>query len=204
MTTPKENPLRLYHKEESGELWLGDCLELMRTMPDKCIDLVLTDPPYPDYYVEEYKYNPEPIKFLDKFKCRQLIFWTAKMDFLMDYTAIHIWDKKVGAGSWYERIFERNGGIEFKVYRDYLINSTVAASFTRDTFTGHPSQKPLNLIKKLIVEYTKEGDLVFDPFLGSGTTSRACKDLNRKFIGCEISEKYCEIAKKRLEQEVLF
>jgi site-specific DNA-methyltransferase (adenine-specific) len=52
--------------------------------------------------------------------------------------------------------------------------------------------------------YSKEGDFVLDPFLGSGTTARACKDLGRKWIGCEIEQKYCDIAVKRLAQEVLF
>jgi len=182
----------------------GDCLEVLKEFPDNSVDLVLTDPPYPDYYQEEYKYNEEPIKYLDKFKCKQLIFWTAKEDFILDYTAIHIWDKKVGAGSWYERIFERNGNKEYKVFRNYLINSTVAASFTRDVYTGHKSQKPIELIRKLIMEYSNEGDTVLDPFLGSGTTAVACKQLNRNYIGIELSEEYCSIAKKRLEQDVLF
>ena len=69
---------------------------------------------------------------------------------------------------------------------------------------NHPTVKPLFVIRKLLTLGTEEGDLVLDPFLGSGTTLRACKDLGRRGIGCEIEEKYCEIAARRLEQEVLF
>ena len=69
--------MKLYHEEPAGKIIMGDCMEYMRTMEPDSIQLVLTDPPYPDYYAEEYKYDPEPIKFLDKFKCRQFIFWTA-------------------------------------------------------------------------------------------------------------------------------
>ena len=141
-----------YPDDFINKIICGDCLEVMKQIPDKLIDLVLTDPPYPDYYKEEYKYFDGILEILKKFSCKQLIFWSAKVDFPLDYTAIHIWDKKVGAGSWYERIFERNGSIEYKVYRYYLINSTVAASFTKDTFWEHPSQKPIKLIEKIILE----------------------------------------------------
>ncbi len=66
----------------------------------------------------------------------------------------------------------------------------------------HPTQKPLDLIKYLILTYSKERDTVFDPFMGSGTTAVACKELNRNFIGCEIEAKYCKIAEKRLKETV--
>ncbi len=68
----------------------------------------------------------------------------------------------------------------------------------------HPTQKPLNLMLDIIINSSDDGGIVFDPFLGSGTTAVAAKQLGRKFIGCEISEKYCKIAKDRLKQEELF
>lgn len=67
----------------------------------------------------------------------------------------------------------------------------------------HPTQKPLELMSWCIENYSEEGDVILDPFMGSGTTLRAAKDLGRKAIGIEIEEKYCEIAVKRLAQEVL-
>ena len=187
-----------YYETPLGKLYHGDCLTIMPELEP--VDLVLTDPPYPDYYTEKYKYDPDKIRYLDNFKCLQIIFWTSKEPFLLDYTAIHIWDKKTGCGSEYERIFERNGNKNFKVFRQYLINSTVAASYCGDDFTGHNSQKPKKLIISLL-EYSKKTGLVLDPFLGSGTTAIACERLKRKWIGIEIEEKYCEIAAKRIEQE---
>lgn len=180
------------------DLRLGDCLEVMKTIDPANVDYIVTDPPYPDYYVDEYKYFDGVLDGFKKFNCLQLIFWSAKVDFPLDYTAIHIWDKKTGVGSMYERIFERNGGANYRVFNHYLINSTVAAKFNHDTFTGHKSQKPIGIMRELITKYTKEGDTIFDPFMGSGTTGVACKLLKRNFIGIEISPEYFDIAKKRI------
>lgn len=62
----------------------------------------------------------------------------------------------------------------------------------------HPTIKPLNIIKNLIINSSKEGDIVLDTFMGSGTTAVACKELGRNFIGFELNPKYCKIAQDRL------
>jgi site-specific DNA-methyltransferase (adenine-specific) len=67
----------------------------------------------------------------------------------------------------------------------------------------HMGGKPLRLMTALVGDYSREGDTILDPFMGSGTTLRAAKDLGRKVIGIELEEKYCEIAARRLAQEVL-
>jgi site-specific DNA-methyltransferase (adenine-specific) len=65
--------------------------------------------------------------------------------------------------------------------------------------TDHPTQKPEKLLAKIILASSDAGDIVFDPFLGSGTTSVAAKKLGRNFIGIEKNLKYCCLAEKRLE-----
>ena len=65
---------------------------------------------------------------------------------------------------------------------------------------SHPTEKPSGLIRILIE--SNEGETILDPFMGSGATLQAAKDIGRKAIGIEIEEKYCEIAAKRLMQEV--
>lgn len=67
----------------------------------------------------------------------------------------------------------------------------------------HPATMPFRMATDHILSWSNSGDLVFDPFMGSGTTLRAAKDLGRKAIGIEIEERYCEIAANRLSQEVL-
>ena len=66
--------------------------------------------------------------------------------------------------------------------------------------TEHPTQKPEKLLAKILLASSNENDIVFDPFLGSGTTSVVAEKLNRKHIGIEIDEQYCLIAQKRLRQ----
>ena len=188
--------MKPYYKSRGITLYHADCREALPLL--KCsVDLVLTDPPYPDWLTTEYVQTGTAI--LEGLLCRQFVFWSAKADFPLSHTAIHIWDKKTGCGSEYERIFERHGHRNFKVFRHYLINSRVAASFTRDVFTGHPSQKPIALLRQLTEKFSRPGDLILDPFVGSGGTLVAAAELGRRAIGIEIEERYCEIAAKRLE-----
>lgn len=67
----------------------------------------------------------------------------------------------------------------------------------------HPTEKPVELMSHFIQLHTRIGETVLDAFLGSGTTAVAAKQLGRRFIGIEIEEKYCEIAKQRIAQGVL-
>lgn len=190
---------------ETNKIYNIDAIEGIAQLKDIKVDCIITDPPYPDYHTEIYGYKPELINILKRFNCLQLIFWSAKAEFPLDFTSIHIWDKKCGCGSQYERIFERNGGKEYRVFRCYLINSTVAKSYhgLGEEFTGHPSQKPVKLIRELILKYTKEGDLVLDLYCGTGVIPLVCKQLKRRYIGFEINKKYFEVAERRLCQTIL-
>jgi len=67
----------------------------------------------------------------------------------------------------------------------------------------HPTTKPIQMILSFVDLFTDQGQVILDPFMGSGTTLRAAKDLGRKAIGIEIEERYCEMAAKRMAQKVL-
>jgi DNA modification methylase len=193
-----------YYDKNGITIFCGDCLEIMPTLINKQFDLVLTDPPYPNYHTD--KWIDTSVVFLNNLNCKQLIFWSAIIEFPLSYTAIHIWDKKINgmASSEYERIFERHGNKVHRVYNYYFINSTVAANYNRDIYTGHPSQKPIGLIKKLTMNYSLPKAIILDPFLGSGTTLVAAQNEGRRATGIELSEEYCKIAVERLRQPSFF
>lgn len=86
-----------------------------------------------------------------------------------------------------------NDGIENK--SKWYISSTNKKD--KDSY-NHPTIKPLDLVKKHLLHSTNENDVVLDPFLGSGTTAMACKELKRQYIGFEIDKDYYNIAKDRL------
>ncbi len=93
----------------------------------------------------------------------------------------------------YEDMKAANGGKQMKdVWRGSLTKAS------EKTEGKHPTQKPLYLLERIILASTHEGDLVLDPFLGSGTTAVASKGLRRRFIGIEQDEQYVDIAVKRL------
>ena len=62
----------------------------------------------------------------------------------------------------------------------------------------HPTIKPVQLIEKYLINHSNESDVILDPFMGSGTTGVACKNLNRNFIGIELDDKYFDIASERI------
>ena len=182
----------------SYQLYQGDCLDILPTLPAGSVDAVITDPPYPDYHTEIYKYNAELLDVLSAYKSRQFIFWSARSVFPLLYTARHVWNKKIGVGVGYEFIYELNGGSGCRVFSHYVINSPVAASYTGDTFYNHPSQKPEKLMIDLIIYGTNPGDTVLDFTMGSGTTGVACMRTGRNFIGIELDPDYFRIAEQRI------
>ena len=91
--------------------------------------------------------------------------------------------------------------VDRKSVKKYKVIQQGFIAEERDRY--HPTQKPVKLFGQILQDYTEENDLIFDPFMGSWTTARACMDLGRNFIGAELSEEYCEIGRNRLKQQVL-
>ena len=88
------------------------------------------------------------------------------------------------------------------VHRSSVFQSTLSAIGSHTQRYGHPHAKPVDLMRSLL-ELLPDDFVIVDPFMGSGTTLRAAKDLGRKAIGIELEERYCEVAARRMAQEVL-
>ena len=187
------------YSRDGVDLYCGDCLEILPELAAGSVDCIVTDPPYPDYHRELYGHHDRILDGIEGIDCHQFVFWSARAPWPLDWTAIHIWDKRVGVGCQYERIFERHGGLQCRVFRKYFINSPLAAKWQHDDWTEHPSQKPTALLLSIIA-LTK--GCICDPFMGSGTTGVACAQTGRRFIGIEIEPRYFEIAVKRIDAEL--
>lgn len=179
-----------------ARLYLGDCAEVMATLPE-CFrpQNIITDPPYPDFLAEEFGYDEEVVRAALDYPCQQFVFWSATADFPLDWSAVHIWHKPNGQSvKHYERIFERNGGKTCKVFRVAAIlpNYTQFAAECVD----HPTQKPLRLVRELVA---KTKGAIVDPFMGSGTTGAAAVAMGRDFLGIERKPEYFDIACRRIE-----
>ena len=189
----------------------GDCLGVMKEMPDKSVDLVLTDPPYgininkssrlsiSRGFGHETWDREQPSKeyFNEIFRVSSSqVIWGGNYFNLSATRCFLIWDKQND-----ERDF---ADCELA----WTSFDSVARIFRKrpqnmDGGKVHPTQKPLALFTWILNKYSNESDLIFDPFLGSGTTVEACKLLHRNFIGIEINPDYCKIAEERLAQGVL-
>ena len=195
LTLPKP-----YYQDDSVTIYHGDSKPIISAIQ---FDALLTDPPYPNYMEQEYRYHAGILEPFRKMDCPQAIFWTPSAPFPLDWCGMHVWDKVTGSNTQFELVYQRRKGTGYKVHKYMTPHNKVRAQICGDVCNEHPSQKPIQLIRRLIVELG-EVQTILDPFMGSGTTMLACKLDGKKGIGIEIEERYCEIAAKRLAQGVLF
>ena len=201
------------------ELYLGDCLEYMRSMPDKSVDAVITDVPYG--IGENNQKNLSRRKLAqckdygnydwDKSKIDSI--YLIEMQRVSKQQAIfggHYYSDVLPASSGWIVWNKLNGNNDFadcelawtsydRAVRkiDWLWNGMIRRD-QEERF--HPTQKPLGVMRWIVENYSMVNDTIFDPFMGSGTTGVACMQLGRKFIGCEIDPGYYAIAEKRIKQ----
>jgi site-specific DNA-methyltransferase (adenine-specific) len=141
--------------------------------------------------------------------------WSLWLDEQLDFKQMVVWDKgPMGMGWHYRRSYEtilvaQKPGAACKWYdTTNKIENIIRPGYNGigkiiPTIEDHPTPKPLALISHFIQLHSLPDDLILDPFMGHGTTLRSAKDLGRKAIGIDLEERYCEIAAKRMQQEVL-
>ena len=211
--------IKPYYESESGlgKLYHGDCLEIMKEIENKSIDLVLTDPPYNVNRKYDGKYNDNKDDY--KFWCKEwfnLLFkFQSPMIFSIGLKNLNMW-YEIKPPDWIYCWFKNNNmgkGNTFSnisIWEPFLIYGKTKRIGTDGIYLpiipqkdtgGHDCPKPLKLFIRLINDLTNKMNLIFDPFIGSGTTAVACEHLNRRWIGIEISQTYCDIAAERIKRE---
>jgi len=263
LTTPLK-AFAPYFQDETAVVFNGDCLEVLRSFPENCADMIFADPPYMlsnDGFtcqngrmvtVNKGKWDKsggfeEDAVFHDEWisACRRVLkpegtIWVSgtyhsiyQCGYILQKSGFHIlndiaWFKPNAPPNLSCRFFTashetilwaRKGKNAKHVFNyaemknghfpeDKLKNensqmrsvwSIPAPKPAEKDFGKHPTQKPLDLLKRIVAASTNDGSIVLDPFCGSGTTGLACKLASgRSFIGIEIDASYCDLTKKRL------
>jgi len=223
----------IYPDDFINKIIQGDCLEVMKDIPDKSVDLVLTDPPYGvglkgkrtknkislqnKGYESNFEDTPEYIKKIVIPAIKESIRIAKRVVVTCGIRNMFLYPKPddigcvfnpsgAGMGRWGFICFQPILYYGKDPYLEKRLGSRPNGfkdTQASEKIEGFPCPKPLKWMEWLIQRASFENDIVLDPFLGSGTTAVAAKHLGRNFIGIEISEKYCEIARQRLRQEVM-
>lgn len=229
---------------ELNQIYNKDVLELMKTMSDESIDLIVTDPPYKvtargnagnsggmmqdklSMQGKIFKHNDiKPSEYIPEFY--RLLKDGSHCYIMTNHVNLHemlnvakesgfhfikslVWNKgnKI-MGQYYMSQFEYI--LFFRKGRGKKINKCGTADILEipnkktkgeDGKNIHDTEKPVELMKVLIENSSNIDEVVFEPFMGVGSTIMACVELHRRYIGCEIDEKYYNIAKTRIENTI--
>lgn len=210
-----------YYQDPTITIYCGDARDVLLEQP--LAELLIADPPYGIGLDTDYAKIPggdgrggntyaqvigddqpfNPAFLIDA--ADEVVLWGADhyAQLLPSSGGWYVWDKRHGLGSnWFS-----DGELAWTSYRTPTrVWHHRWQGQTRDSERGeflHPTQKPVALMEWIIAERTLPGALILDPFMGSGPVPRAAKNLGRRCIAIELSEAYCEIAARRMAQEVL-
>ena len=237
---------------ELNKIYCSDCLEKMKLLDDKSIDMILTSPPYnmrtrirngkyttrekSEHFSKKYKHFDDALP-IDEFysfhkdciiqmlRISKIVIYNFQIvtgskeaffkiigDFNKDIKDIIIWDKGFGQPAMHEKVLnsayeilliledDKSAGrvIKNSTFKRGELQNILRIGRGKKISKVHSAVFPIELAESIIRNFSKEKDIVLDPFAGSGTTGVACKNLNRNFILIEKEQEYCDIANKRL------
>ncbi len=215
-------------KLEINKVYHGDCLDIMKQLDDCSIDLIVTDPPYnlgkgflnddlnKDSYIRflserlnemcrVIKDKHSVILFFDNGKNLPL-FWKSLFKSNLVFQKGCTWYKPNDCTYPHNRVLRKSDVFyicsKTKTLNhkgDKFIHDCIITKYLRiDKSFHHPTAKTMDVIKEIILSHSIKGDLVLDPFLGSGTTAIVCNMLKRNWIGIEIDKGYVDLSNKRI------
>jgi site-specific DNA-methyltransferase (adenine-specific) len=195
----------------------ADCLDVLRDMPDKAVDLCLTDPPYgigedggknrtrlkhrrhiyhPKLYWDANRPSKTYFDNINRISLNQII-WGGNyfVDYLKPSMGWIYWDKQMGGDFSDGELAYTSFDKALKAFSHWNERSGFFENY-------HPTQKPVALFVWCLENYSNPGDLILDPFCGSGTTAIACHRTGRRFICIDKEQAYIDIAKRRYAEAV--
>jgi site-specific DNA-methyltransferase (adenine-specific) len=215
-----------------NKVYQGDCLEVMKDIEDKSIDMILTDPPYgmsfqSNHRKEQYAEitGDSSLDWLEEFVSQSyrvakdntahyifcsfhnIDIFKQAFENKFKIKNILVWEKNNTSMGDLKGDFAPK--VEFILFIHKgrrLINGKRDPNIFRFSRTGnnlHPTEKPVDMFEYLLSKFSNQEELVLDPFAGSGTTGVACKNLNRNFILIEQDEKHCDIIQSRVGCEII-
>ena len=262
-----------YYENKNGKLYHGDCVEISKTLPDNCIDLVITSPPYDD--MREYKgysfdFEKTAVELLRIVKEGGVVVWVVgdatnngsetgtsfkqalyfkEIGFNIHDTMIYHKKNAPPTGAMHPRYYscfeyifvfskgkpktfnpimvdrqnkqkykekerimavtrEKDGSFikrkvnfEGKVKKTNMFSYNTGGGVSVPVGIEHPATFPKNLAYDQAISWSDEGDVIYDPLAGSGTTLIVAESKKRKWIAGEISEEYCQVIQKRVKKE---
>lgn len=204
--------MKPYYDDGQAVIYHGDCRGVLPTLA--VADLVLTDPPYGIARVWQGGAGHGWGKAREQTTSRNEWDGEPPDDETMRLVLAHGREGVVWGGNYFRLPVSRGWLVWNKPERNFTLAEAELAWTSRDAVIRvfdanrsdlgrvHPTQKPLDLMRWCLT-FFPDAETVLDPFMGSGTTLRAAKDLGRRAIGIEIEERYCELAVQRLSQGTL-
>ena len=202
-----------YPADYVDKIICGDCLEVMKGIPDGVIDAVITDPPYP----REFEYLYEAMAKESK----RILRIGGSLLTLCGHSQLPRVLTDIGKHLKYRWIIQYDQpGSYARLSMGILATWKPLLWFVNDRLTprrcitdkaysqkreknNHPWEQSSGYAEYGVTNLTDTGQVILDPFIGSGTTAVVCKNMNRHFVGIEIDPEYCKIAEDRLRQGVL-
>lgn len=265
-TTESSDTPTLFYRHPNGEIWVGDAITWLKSLPGESVDLVFADPPYNikkaewDTFESQQAYVDWSLLWIEQaarvlkptgslyicgfseiladlklpgqrfFKgCRWLVWhyknkanlgadWGRSHESILHFRKsqkfiLNVNDIRIPYGN-HTLKYPEHPQAETSQYgkgKKQIWQPNPQGAKPRDVIeipttcngmhekTPHPTQKPEELLRKIILASSSQGDLVIDPFLGSGTTAVVAEQLQRRWLGCDLSTEYCQWAAQRIE-----
>ena len=201
-----------------NEVKLIDCMEYMKTVPDKYYELAIVDPPYgininmnqgrrsgdtKKHAIKKWDSKPPTNEYfleLKRISKSQIVWGANNFSWIPPNNGWIVWDKDITGDVKFSK-----AELAYCSFSNTVNLVKIRAQTGNETYSNkiHPTQKPVALYKWLLKNYAKPNDKIFDSHVGSGSSRIACYDMGFDFMGCELDTDYWEAQEERYKQHTM-